>query len=94
MWGGAVSFITKIKDGKTRVFNIAEFIGEVFISAFSGLLTFYLCESANMDKLHEIVLVAISGHMGARIIFMLEKAIEKRINAAVIVLDGVDSTKE
>ena len=93
-WGGAVSFITKLKTGRARAFNIVEFIGEIFISAFSGLLTFYLCESANIDKLHEIVLVAISGHMGARVIFMIEKAVEKRINTVVAVVDGEIPRKE
>ena len=93
-WGGAVSFITKLKTGRARAFNIVEFIGEIFISAFSGLLTFYLCESANIDKLHEIVLVAISGHMGARVIFMIEKAVEKRINTVVAVVDGEIPSKE
>ena len=94
MWGGAVSFIGKLKSGNTRAFNIVEFIGEIFISAFSGLLTFYLCESANIDKLHEIVLVAISGHMGARVIFMIEKAVERRLTMVVAVVDGEVPTKE
>lgn len=88
MWGGAVSFIGKIKIGQVRAFNIVEFFGELFISAFSGLITFYLCEAAGMDRLYETVFVAISGHMGARIIFTLEKVIERKLNATISIIDS------
>ena len=88
MWGGAVSFIGKIKIGQVRAFNIVEFFGELFISAFSGLITFYLCEAAGIEKLFETVFVAISGHMGARIIFTLEKVIERKLNATIKVIDS------
>jgi LydA holin phage, holin superfamily III len=91
MWGGAVSFIGKVKIGQVRAFNIVEFFGELFISAFSGLVTFYLCEASGIDRLYETVFVAISGHMGARIIFTLEKVVERKLNATIAVIDsGVD----
>lgn len=82
-WGGAVNFMTKLKRGHVRAFNIVEFLGELFISAFSGLLTFYLCEASNIGRLHEAVLVAISGHMGARLIILFERYLERYFGSKI-----------
>lgn len=71
--GGVVSFYGKLKSGAVRAFNFTEFVGELFTSGFAGLLTFWLCESANLDKLLSAVLIGISGHMGSRAIFAIEK---------------------
>lgn len=77
--GGTASFFSKVKAGAARWFNIAELIGEMFISAFAGVATFYLCEFANFAPLLTAVLVAIAGHMGTRAIFVLEQFFERRI---------------
>lgn len=79
-WGGAVSFISKVKSGVTRRFNFLELTGEIFISGFSGICTFLLCEWANIAPLLTAFLVAISGHMGTRIIFKAENVIDKWID--------------
>ena len=76
--GGAVSFIRKIKLGHARVFNVVEFIGEIFTSAFAGVLTFYLCEWSSFSQLATAAFVGIAGHMGSRAIFMLEKFFEAK----------------
>lgn len=80
-WGGVVNFIGKIKRGDTKPFNITELIGEMVTSAFSGLITFYLCELSMTPPLLTAVLVAISGHMGARAIFMIEKAFASKFKS-------------
>lgn len=77
-WGGLVSFTRKMKDGRTRAFNIAEFIGEIVTSAFAGIITFWLCEAAGISPLITSALVAISGHMGSRAIFQFEKWAESK----------------
>jgi len=75
--GGIVSFFQKVKKGQTRIFNIVEFIGEVVTSAFVGIVTFYLCQASHMDELTTAGIVAISGHMGSRALFLLERYIER-----------------
>ena len=40
--GGVVSFMRKLQEGHTRVFNLVEFIGEIVTSAFAGVLTFWM----------------------------------------------------
>ena len=77
-WGGLASYVRKIKSGKTR-FSIGELIGEVCISAFVGVITFYLCESAALNQVVSAALIGISGHMGSRAIYMAEKGAEKLV---------------
>lgn len=79
-WGGAVSFIRRVKSGQTRPHNIVEFIGEIVTSAFAGVITFYLCEASGISPLMTAVLVAITGHMGTRGIYQLERFVEARMN--------------
>lgn len=72
-WGGVVSFLRKRKNSMARPFNFAELLGEIFTSAFAGVLTFWMCEAANISPLVTAALVGISGHMGSRAIFHLEQ---------------------
>lgn len=80
-FGGVVNFSRKMRDGTARAFNLTEFIGEIVTSSFAGLLTFWLTESAGMDKMISAVFIAISGHMGSRAIFMIEKFFESKFPA-------------
>ncbi len=82
-FGGLVNFSHKLQDGLTTPFRLTEFVGELVTSAFAGLLTFWLCESAGIDKLISAVLIAISGHMGSRAIFRLERWLERRLNGDI-----------
>ncbi len=72
-WGGAVSFIGKVKSGDARACNFVEFIGEIVTSGFVGVLTFWLCEAAGFMPLITAALVGITGHMGSRALFQMEK---------------------
>ena len=73
IWGGVVNFFRKMRTGEVRAFNLTEFIGEIVTSGFVGILTFWLCEAAGFHSLMTAAFVGISGHMGSRGIFMLEK---------------------
>lgn len=44
-------------------------------SGFCGLLAFWACESINMKPLLTAVMIGITGHMGSRAIFLIEKII-------------------
>jgi len=76
--GGVMSFYFKVKTGKVRAFNITEFVGEIVTSAVVGLVTFWICRGFHVDEWLTAAGVAISGHMGARAIFLLEKTLEKK----------------
>jgi len=80
--GGVVSFMRKLQEGHTRVFNLVEFIGEIVTSAFAGVLTFWMCEHANISPLMTAAFVGVSGHMGSRALFMAEGWLTKQFPKA------------
>lgn len=80
-WGGLVSFNTKRRNGLVRPFNIMELLGEIAASAFAGIITFYICESAQISPLLEASFVGIAGHMGSRIIYQFERWAEKKLTS-------------
>lgn len=73
MWGGIVSFMRKYREGVVRPFNFTELIGELMTSAFIGILTFWLCEWSGTPPLLSAALIGISGHMGSRAIYRMER---------------------
>lgn len=75
--GGVTSFVSKVQRGEARAFNIIELVGELFISAFAGVITFYLCELVELPPLASAACVGIVGHMGSRGMFVLEKTVER-----------------
>lgn len=89
-WGGAVSWIRKVRRGDARPWNLAELIGELAIAGFVGVLTFWLAEAAAIDPLITAALVGISGHMGSRAIFALERMFTSRLGVPPGGSDGED----
>ena len=83
LWGGVASFARKLRAGEARPFNLTEFAGEIFISGFVGVCTFLLCSGAGLDPLQTSPLVAISGHMGSRGIFLLEQFFVRKVTPGV-----------
>jgi len=78
LWGGITHHIKKIKTGVIARFSFSELVGDLFISGFIGVMTFYLCEYAAMDKMLTAFLVGISSHMGTRGLMMLEEVAAKK----------------
>jgi len=50
-------------------------------SAFAGIITFYLCQAAGFSQLITAVMVAVTGHMGTRAIYQVERIVEKRLKS-------------
>lgn len=46
---------------------------DVIVSGFVGLITFYLCEFQDVHPLMTASILGIAGHMGSRMIFVLEE---------------------
>ena len=86
-FGGIVNFSRKLRDSRTTPFRLTEFIGEIATSTFAGLLTFWLCESAGVDRLIAACCIAISGHMGSRAVFKIERFLEHKMGGAVTAPD-------
>ena len=76
--GGIINFYRKLQSGQSRMFNIAELIGEIVTSGFAGVITFWLCENSQISPLVTAALVGISGHMGSRALFLFEDFLKSK----------------
>lgn len=75
--GGIASFAGKVKAGQARWVNFAELLGELFISAFAGIITYWLAKYAGLNEYLTAAFIGIAGHMGSRAVFMAEKWFER-----------------
>lgn len=78
IWGGTVSYINRVRKAETP-FSLVELFGEWAISGFAGLITAYLCAEMGMSFYMTAALTGISGHMGGRAIFIMEKWFQHRL---------------
>lgn len=73
LWAGIANYCKRIKYRESVPFSLAEFIGDITISGFVGVLTFFICESARINPMLSAAIIGISAHMGSRALFMLEQ---------------------
>lgn len=78
MWGGLAGYIRKVREGITTRFNLTELIGELMVSGFAGVITFFLGELSGFPVLLTAALCGIAGHMGSRALFQLERLLTKK----------------
>lgn len=78
-WGGVANYLRKVRDGRSEKFSFVEVIGEICISGFVGVITFWLCELSTLPQLLTAAFVGISGHMGSRAITLMEERFKKRL---------------
>lgn len=79
--GGVINWYARVKAGYTRVFNFVELFGEMFTSGFVGLGVFMLLASWDHPAGLCAAAAGVSGHMATRLLFVIERAVEKRIEA-------------
>lgn len=76
--GGIANFWRKANRGDVRPTNIAELVGECFISGFAGVLTYWAIHSWIGSPFIEAATVGIAGHAGSRAIFLIENWLAER----------------
>lgn len=81
IFGGLVSFYSKARRGDVEALSLMHLVGEIATSAFAGLLVFYLCEYLKIDQMLTAPLVGISGHMGAKVITLIEDEAKRRASS-------------
>lgn len=81
--GGVVSFIVRVKEGHSRLFNFVELFGEVFISGFVGLGSYMLILSLEQPVGLAVVAAGIGGHMGTRLLHFAEAWLVKKYGGKV-----------
>jgi hypothetical protein len=82
-WGGSAGYVRRLKTRNQAHFSLAELVGEICISGFVGVLTFYFCESARLNPVLAAALVGISGHMGSRALYFGEAIVKRWISRLV-----------
>lgn len=81
--GGFVSFYAKVRRNEIAGASLMHLIGEIATSAFAGLLVFWLCEWLDVPQILTAPLVGVAGHMGAKVITLLEEAAKRKFNQKV-----------
>ena len=81
--GGVASWFMKVRRGEILVWNLSALIGELCVSAFAGLLAFWLCEWLEIKPLLTAAIVAMAGHAGAKGIswaeLLAQRVVEKKL---------------
>ncbi|APW37664.1 hypothetical protein RD110_11050 [Rhodoferax koreense] len=87
MLGGLVRWYLAIRKGDAMTYSLSALIGELCVSAFVGLITFWICEALTIQPLYTGAIVGVSGHLGARMLVMVERAgkrlAEKRLGISL-----------
>ena len=80
IWGGIAGYIRRVRTDNKAHFSLAELVGEIVISGFVGILTFYFCASANITGVLAYAFTGIAGHMGSRGLYFLEALVKKKLS--------------
>lgn len=75
--GGLVGWIRKVKAGELPPWSLAQLIGEMVISAFAGLLTFWGCTAADMPLVVIAPLAGMAGLAGSKGLVLAENYAQK-----------------
>ena len=88
--GGLASWWMKVRRGEILAWNLSSLIGELCVSAFAGLVAFWLCEYFTLNPLLTSAIVGMSGHAGAKGLIWVESAGQKVLEKKL----GIDQQKE
>lgn len=83
LFGGLVGHHRKVKKGDVKASDLRALIGELSISAFAGLLAFWLCRYAGVPPLLEAATVGMAGHLGTKALDWAEELLRKRADRLV-----------
>ena len=72
MFGGVVSYYRRCRAGQAGPFRLAELVGELSVSGLAGALVGLLGIHFQLAPPLLFALSGIAGHMGGRMIFLLE----------------------
>jgi hypothetical protein len=80
--GGLVNHLEKLRSGEIKKFRLLPLLIDLSSSGFAGLLVALLASNYDMKQELIFFLAGISGHFGARSIFLIKAIIEARVKAA------------
>jgi hypothetical protein len=71
--GGFTRWYMAVRRGEANMLSFTALIGELAVSAFAGLLTFWICESFGVGPLVTAAAAGLAGHAGGNGITYLER---------------------
>lgn len=77
--GGTVRTLTNLKLGMSISDIFRRWIIDITVSAFIGIVTFFLCEYASLEPILTAAFVGISAHMGTRAIVIVEELLYRKV---------------
>jgi hypothetical protein len=75
--GATAGYIKKIKSGTIERFRISELVGEIVISFFLGVVTYFLCKGSGINEFLTVGFVCVVSHLGTKGLTMIEQVIPK-----------------
>lgn len=72
VFAGVASFVRKVREGH-RPLILAELLGEIVVSVFVGMVTYWLGRGHDVPEFYLMAMVAVCGHMGSRALFLFER---------------------
>ena len=77
MLGGFVRWYNAVRRGESAVYDLRSLVGELFTSAFLGILTFWACEAVGVQPLVTAALAGMAGHTGVSGLMWAERVLKR-----------------
>ena len=77
MLGGFVRWYNAVRRGESAAYDLRTLVGELFTSAFIGILTFWACEAMGVQPLVTAALAGMAGHAGVSGLLWAERVLKR-----------------
>ena len=77
MLGGFVRWYNAVRRGESAAYDLRILVGELFTSAFIGILTFWACEAFDVQPLVTAALAGMAGHAGVSGLLWAERIMKR-----------------
>ncbi len=89
MLGGFVRWYNAVRRGQSVAYDLRILVGELFTSAFIGILVFWGCEAMGVQPLVTAALAGMAGHAGVSGLMWAERLLKRFFERKY----GVDPTR-